>query len=205
VDVSRPHWRSRRTLRAAEHEKLHRDPESIAEMARILRQHAHERFRRPACISARRFGRLHFLSNLGGEPPHCRVEPFANLAKRSAGESRSLLTVAVDSVFSRRAADEGRTGRPQRNGISKETGLLAQWPGRGPKLPQVHEIGDDGDPAVEFLYLISNKGMTTSSCRLFSSRCKAVWTTRRKSRCHTDRNIPVRADAVDGDAIYLLT
>src|SRR4051794_18557664 len=52
---------------------------------------------------------------------------------------------------------------PERTGISKETGLLKEWPEGGPKLLwQAKDIGDGySTPSVvgQRLYLISNRGM----------------------------------------------
>ncbi len=52
---------------------------------------------------------------------------------------------------------------PQRNGISTETGLLAEWPTEGPKLLWQVKAIDEGysTPAVvgDRIYLLSNKGM----------------------------------------------
>jgi outer membrane protein assembly factor BamB len=52
---------------------------------------------------------------------------------------------------------------PQRDGISKETGLLQEWPTEGPKLLwQLSDIGEGySTPAVvgERIYLISNEGL----------------------------------------------
>src|SRR5687768_18275871 len=52
---------------------------------------------------------------------------------------------------------------PKRDGISRETGLLKQWPADGPKLLwQLKEIGGGySTPAIvgERIYLLSNEGM----------------------------------------------
>ena len=52
---------------------------------------------------------------------------------------------------------------PNRDGISKETGLLKEWPKDGPKLLwQVKDIGDGySTPAVvgDRLYALGNKGL----------------------------------------------
>src|SRR5262245_37333585 len=52
---------------------------------------------------------------------------------------------------------------PQRDGISKETGLLKEWPADGPKLLwQVTYMGDGfSTPAVvgDRLYVLTNKGV----------------------------------------------
>jgi outer membrane protein assembly factor BamB len=59
------------------------------------------------------------------------------------------------------AADWPQWRGPQRNGISRETGLLSQWPEEGPKLLWRIEVLGDGysTPAVvgDRLYLMSNK------------------------------------------------
>ncbi len=61
------------------------------------------------------------------------------------------------------AADWPQWRGPQRNGISAETGLLAEWPKEGPRLVwQVKDIGSGySTPAVvgDRLYLLSNQGM----------------------------------------------
>ena len=70
------------------------------------------------------------------------------------------LGLVVSSV---EAADWPQWRGPKRDGVSKETGLLKEWPKDGPKLIwQLHEIGDGySTPAVvgDRLYLLSNKGM----------------------------------------------
>ncbi len=52
---------------------------------------------------------------------------------------------------------------PERDGISKETGLLQQWPAEGPTLLwQVSDLGDGySTPAIvdDRIYLISNEGL----------------------------------------------
>src|SRR5579872_4794695 len=62
-----------------------------------------------------------------------------------------------------RSADWPQWRGPKRDGISKETGLLKQWPAEGPKLLwQVKDIGNGySTPAVvgERIYLISNEGL----------------------------------------------
>jgi outer membrane protein assembly factor BamB len=70
-----------------------------------------------------------------------------------------VLGVAFLSVLA--AADWPQWRGPERNGISKETGLLQDWPKAGPRLAwQVKDIGYGySTPAVvgPYLYLISNK------------------------------------------------
>ncbi len=61
------------------------------------------------------------------------------------------------------AADWPQWRGPQRDGVSRETGLLQQWPEGGPKLLwQVTDIGlGYSTPAVvgQRLYLLGNEGM----------------------------------------------
>lgn len=127
----------------------------------------------------------------------------------------SLLAVAMGLfVFSAvAAADDWPQWRgPGRNGISKETGLLAQWPAEGPKLVwQAHGIGDGySTPAVvgDFLYVISNKGMDDEFVQALSvADAKVVWTTRiGKVGVNTGPQYPGSRSTptVDGDAIYVL-
>ena len=76
------------------------------------------------------------------------------------------LFVVVAGIFSitlaTTAADWPQWRGPERNGISKEIGLLKEWPKEGPKLLwQVKDIGQGySTPAVvgDRLYLLSNKG-----------------------------------------------
>ena len=72
---------------------------------------------------------------------------------------------------------------PERNGISKERGLLKQWPAEGPKLLwQVNDIGDGySTPAVvgTRIYLMSNRGMENEFVQALSTQDgRTIWTTR---------------------------
>src|ERR1043165_6187162 len=83
--------------------------------------------------------------------------------------SRLLTAVAALSLCFSAVAAQTRTSDwpqwrgPERTGISKESGLLKQWPTGGPKLLwQLNDIGDGySGPAVvgTRLYLMSNRGM----------------------------------------------
>ena len=74
----------------------------------------------------------------------------------------SVLLIGV-SVLPASAVDWPQWRGPERNGISAETGLLAEWPAEGPKLLWQAKNIDDGysTPAVvgDRMYLMSNKGM----------------------------------------------
>jgi len=110
------------------------------------------------------------------------------------------------------AADWPQWRGPQRDGISKETGLLQQWPKGGPKLVwQVKDIGFGySTPAVvgDHLYLVSNKGSDNEFVHALSAKDgKQVWSTRlgrvgpnQKVNYPGARSTPT----VDGDVLYAL-
>ena len=66
------------------------------------------------------------------------------------------------------AADWPQWRGPERNGISQEKGLLAEWPKEGPRLNwQVKDLGDGySTPSIvgDHIYLIANKGMQERKC-----------------------------------------
>src|SRR5204863_8822967 len=91
----------------------------------------------------------------------------------------SLLAIAVLLT----AADWPQWRGPNRDGVSKETGLLKQWPADGPKLLwQVKDLGDGySTPSVvgNRLYVLGSKGMDDESVyALDVSDGRTVWTTR---------------------------
>jgi len=96
---------------------------------------------------------------------------------------RLLLLFSLGSLALTLAADWPQWRGPQRDGISKETGLLQQWPKEGPKLVwQVKDIGFGySTPAVvgDHLYLLSNKGSSDEFVQALSVKDgKQVWSTR---------------------------
>src|SRR6476620_9175174 len=81
------------------------------------------------------------------------------------------------------AADWPQWRGPNRDGISKESGLLHQWPEGGPKLIwQRTDMGDGfSTPSVvgDRMYLLSSKGLEDEFIHaLQSADGKTVWTTR---------------------------
>jgi outer membrane protein assembly factor BamB len=71
---------------------------------------------------------------------------------------------------------------PERNGLSREKGLLKQWPKEGPKLLwQENDIGDGySTPAVvgSRLYLMSNRGFESEFVQALSTENgKPIWMT----------------------------
>jgi outer membrane protein assembly factor BamB len=96
----------------------------------------------------------------------------------------SLLVVGMlCSVTLVAAADWPQWRGPQRNGISKETGLLKEWPKAGPKLLwQVNDLGEGyATPSVagDRIYVLGSKGMDDEymQCRNVKDG-QIVWTTR---------------------------
>jgi outer membrane protein assembly factor BamB len=102
---------------------------------------------------------------------------------------------------------------PERNGTSKEIGLLKQWPKEGPKLLwQVNDIGDGySTPVVvgKRIYLMSNIGMENEFVQALSTQDgKPIWTTRVGNVGNPNQNPPYpkarSTPTVDGDFIYAL-
>lgn len=102
---------------------------------------------------------------------------------------------------------------PNRNGISKERGLLKQWPAGGPKLLwQVNDIGDGYSTPVVVgtrIYLMSNTGMENEFVQALSTQDgKPIWTTRVGNVGNPNQNPPYAkarsTPTVDGNFIYAL-
>jgi outer membrane protein assembly factor BamB len=128
--------------------------------------------------------------------------------RRFAALFVSLLTVAILC-----AADWPQWRGPNRDGISKETGLLKEWPSGGPKLLwQVKNLGDGySTPAVvgDRLYVMSSKGMDDEFVKaLNGSDGKELWSVRiGKVGANTPGNNypgPRSTPTVDGDRLYVL-
>ncbi len=111
------------------------------------------------------------------------------------------------------AADDWPQWRgPQRTGISKETGLLKEWPADGPKLLwQAKDIGEGySTPSVVGgrLYLISNRGMDNEFVQARGVKDgEPVWSTtigkvgpNQKVNYPGSRSTPT----VDGEVLYAL-
>lgn len=102
---------------------------------------------------------------------------------------------------------------PERNGTSKERGLLKQWPKDGPKLVwQVNDIGDGySTPVVvgKRIYVMSNRGMDYEFVQALSTQDgKPVWTTRVGNVGNPNQNPPYpkarSTPTVDGNLIFVL-
>ncbi len=93
-----------------------------------------------------------------------------------------ILSIALANVIAT-AADWPQWRGPQRDGISRETGLLKQWPEDGPKLIwQIDNVGDGySTPAVvgDRLYLMSNQGDENELVKALSVKDGAeIWSVR---------------------------
>jgi outer membrane protein assembly factor BamB len=102
---------------------------------------------------------------------------------------------------------------PDRDGTSKETGLLKQWPAGGPKLLwQVNDIGDGYSTPVVVgsrIYLMSNRGMDNEFVQALSTQDgKVIWTTRVGNVGNPNQNPPYpkarSTPTVDGNFLYAL-
>jgi outer membrane protein assembly factor BamB len=108
------------------------------------------------------------------------------------------------------AADWPQWRGPNRDGVSKETGLLKEWPSDGPKLLwQVKDVGEGySTPAVvgDRLYVLGSKGMEDESVyALDVSGGKTLWTTRLGNvGPNTNAHYPGARSTptIDGDRLY---
>jgi outer membrane protein assembly factor BamB len=122
----------------------------------------------------------------------------------------SLLLVAVSFLLL--AADWPQWRGPNRDGVSKEQGLLKKWPEDGPKLLwQSTELGQGyGSPAVvgEKLYITGNKGMDDEFVQALNvADGKLSWTSRiGKVGENQMANYPGARSTptVDGERIFVL-
>ena len=111
------------------------------------------------------------------------------------------------------AADWPQFRGPARDGQSKETGLLKEWPKEGPKLLwQLKDIGDGySAPAVVGgrLYLLSNRGMDNEFVQALSVEDgKQLWSTRVGRVGNPDQNPPYpkarSTPTLDGELMYAI-
>ena len=115
------------------------------------------------------------------------------------------------SVFAQRDWPQWRG--PQRDGNSKDTGLLKQWPAEGPKLLwQLDDIGDGYSTPIVVgnrIYLMSNRGMDNEFVAAHSTQDgKVIWTSRVGNVGNPNQNPPYpkarSTPTVDGNFIYAL-
>ena len=125
----------------------------------------------------------------------------------------SVVSVTGSANIGSAGADWPQWRGPERNGISRESGLLKQWPAQGPKLLwKVNDIGDGfSTPAVvgKRIYLMSKRGMENEFVQALSTQDgKPIWTTRVGNVGNPDQNPPYpkarSTPTVDRDFIYAL-
>jgi outer membrane protein assembly factor BamB len=127
-------------------------------------------------------------------------------------QTRCLVPLLALISFNVCADDWPQWRGPERNGISKETGLLKEWPKEGPKLVwQVKDIGSGySTPSVvgSRLYLVSNEGMEKEFVQaLEASDGKRAWSTPigKVGRNEGPQYPGARSTpTIDGDSMYAL-
>jgi outer membrane protein assembly factor BamB len=124
-----------------------------------------------------------------------------------------ILVALVFGISASTKADDWPQWRgPQRDGISREKGLMARWPEEGPRLLwQLHDIGDGySTPAVvgERLYVMANRGMQDEFVTCLAVKDGSeIWTTRvgNVGRNNGPQYPGARSTpTVDGERIYAL-
>lgn len=125
-----------------------------------------------------------------------------------------LLAVVVTCSMAYQAMAQGNGNWPQwrgpnRDGISKETGLLKQWPAEGP--PLVWKATGAGRGYSSFsvsngkLYTMGLRGDREYIVAFDTATGKEAWATAHGSAFHNDRGDgPRGTPTVDGDRIYAL-
>lgn len=125
----------------------------------------------------------------------------------------SVMPVVSPGNMVASAADWPQWRGPARDGVSKDGGLLKQWPAGGPKLVwQMNDIGDGYSTPVVVgsrIYLMSNRGMENEFVAALSTKDgKVVWTTRVGNVGNPDMNPPYAkarsTPTVDGNLLYAL-
>jgi outer membrane protein assembly factor BamB len=102
---------------------------------------------------------------------------------KSSSAIRIVGLLAISIALPVIAADWPQWRGPQRNSVSRETGLLAEWPKDGPKLVWNATNAGNGfsTPSVvgDRIYLLGNEGLENEFVRaLATSDGKTIWTTR---------------------------
>ena len=115
----------------------------------------------------------------------------------------------VQQAVGQSAANWPQWRGPNRDGISKETGLLKQWPAEGP--PVVWKASGAGSGYSSFsisngkLYTMGLRGDREFVVAFDIATGKEAWATAHGSAFHNDRgNGPRGTPTVDGDRLYAL-
>jgi outer membrane protein assembly factor BamB len=98
---------------------------------------------------------------------------------------------------------------PNRDGVSRETGLLKQWPAQGPRLVWKASGVHDGYSSMAVtggrLYTMGARGDTEYVLALDASSGKQLWSTANGRRFSNDKGDgPRGTPTVDGDRLYVL-
>lgn len=148
--------------------------------------------------------------------PPARGQGFP--AATPAGPSRSLTLLALPVLaLNLSALDWPQWQGPDRNAISRETGLLQQWPKEGPPLTwKVTGLGGgDGAPAVAAGRILgmgqrpnAEGGEDEIVWALSETEGKTLWVTRlgpaHRQRMPQGKEGPGCTPTVDGDRLYVL-
>ena len=125
-------------------------------------------------------------------------------------KSHFIIILALFAAQSPIAFDWPQWGGPDRNGVSKETGLMKQWPASGP--PRVWSISNlgagYGTVAIkgDRIFLQSLVGRQSTVASLNRSDGKLVWSRALGQGGNNDRGPgPRGTPTVDGDRLYVLT
>jgi len=143
---------------------------------------------------------------------HTQLLPAATAKTMWYYASLSGLAVIMTGSISS-AADWPQWRGPNRDGISKETGLLKEWPKEGPKLLwQATDVGDGySTPAIVGgrIYVLSNTGNADEFVKALDVKDgKEIWSTRlgkvgnpnQQPNYAASRSTPT----VEGEVLYAL-
>jgi outer membrane protein assembly factor BamB len=124
-----------------------------------------------------------------------------------------VLCLSAAALVSAATSDWPQWRGPGRDGISKDTGLLKQWPAGGPKLLwQVNDIGDGYSTPIVVgsrIYFMSNRGLENEFVQALSTEDgKPIWTTRIGNVGNPKQNPSYpkarSTPTLDGDLLYAL-
>ena len=130
-----------------------------------------------------------------------------------ASVSRCAALGVALSTASLLAANWPQWRGPDRDGISKETGLLQQWPAEGPKLIwQQTGLGDGySTPAVvgDRIYLVSSEGLEDEFVQVLNVKDgQQIWSTRIGKVGNPDQRPPYpgarSTPTIDGELLFAL-
>ena len=132
--------------------------------------------------------------------------------KRYASYLAVLLFSAATLAQAQQIFDWPQWQGPNRNAISKETGLLQQWPAEGPKLAwKINGLGGgDGTPSVAAgkIFGMSNRGVDEVVWALSEADGKTLWVARLGAAFNQNwpqsKDGPGSTPTVDGERLYVL-